>query len=317
MSDENQEIIVIGHCNPDTDAITAALVYAEFLRQMNVNAKAYRLGDLNNETKFVLKSVDIEEPEMLPDNIPEGTQVALVDHNESQQSMKNLKKMRVTHVVDHHKLGDLTTSEPVYLRFEPVGCTGTILTKLFREHNLNIDQKTAFLLISAILSDTLHFRSSTTTDDDRNIVEYLHPLAKIDNLESHANKLLEAKSDLTGFSTQKILLLDYKTYDFNDEHWGVGACETCKVDTLLERKDELLKEMNEEKKKSNLTGILFSIVDILKEKNLTLISGEHEEQVVRAAFKVDVNDCIADLGSKISRKKQIIPALEAYFKSNS
>jgi len=92
MSDKKNEVIVIGHSNPDTDAITAALVYAEFLRRMNVNAKAYRLGDLNNETKFVLKSAEVEEPEMIPDNVPEGTQVALVDHNESQQSMKNLKK---------------------------------------------------------------------------------------------------------------------------------------------------------------------------------------------------------------------------------
>ncbi|CAF5087721.1 unnamed protein product, partial [Rotaria sp. Silwood1] len=131
--------------------------------------------------------------------------------------------------------------------------------------------------------------SPTTTDDDRKIVEYLYPLTKIDNLESYVKKLFEAKS--TG--------------------------ETCNVDTMLERKDEFLHEMNEEKKRSNLAGILFSIVDILKQKNLTLIPGEHEEQVVRAAFKVDVNDCIADLGSRISRKKEIIPVLEAYFNSNS
>ncbi|CAF1363419.1 unnamed protein product, partial [Adineta steineri] len=154
MSDKKDEVIVVGHRNPDTDAITAAMVYADFLRRMGVNAKAYRLGELNNETKFVLKTVDMEAPDMIPDNVPEGTQVALVDHNESQQSMENLKKMRVTRVVDHHKIGDLTTSEPVYLRFEPVGCTATILTKLFRENNLDMDQKTATLLLSAILSDT-------------------------------------------------------------------------------------------------------------------------------------------------------------------
>lgn len=173
MSEKNDQIIVVGHRNPDTDAITAALIYTKFLRRMNFNAKAYRLGELNNETKFVLKCAGVEQPEMIPDDLPQGTQVALVDHNESkenfdefiilfnilgQQSIKDLKKFRVTHVVDHHKLGDLTTSEPVYLRFEPVGCTATILTKLFREHNFDIDQKMAFLLISAILSDTLHFR---------------------------------------------------------------------------------------------------------------------------------------------------------------
>lgn len=177
MSDKNDPVFVVGHRNPDTDAITAALVYSEFLCRMNVNAKPYRLGELNNETKFVLKCAGVEPPEMIPDNLPQGTQVALVDHNESkekigkwisrnilfdsalgQQSIKDLKQLRVTRVVDHHKIGDLTTSEPVYLRFEPVGCTATILTKLFRENNLEIEQKTAFLLISAIMSDTLHFR---------------------------------------------------------------------------------------------------------------------------------------------------------------
>lgn len=316
MSDK-EEIIVIGHRNPDTDAITAALVYAEFLCRMNVKAKPYRLGHLNNETKFVLKKVGIKEPDMIPDNVSEGSHVALVDHNESQQSMKDLKKMHVTHVVDHHKLGDLTTSEPVYLRFEPVGCTATILTKLYREHNLDIDQKIATLLISAILSDTLHFRSPTTTDDDRKIVEYLQPLSKIDDLESYAGKMFEAKSDLTGFSTKEILLLDYKTFHFNNEHWGVGTSETCIVDNMLKRKDELLKEMNEEKKQNNLNGILFSIIDIMKQKNLTLILGEYEEKIVREAFKTDVKDHIADLDSKVSRKKQIIPTLEKYFKSKS
>ena len=161
------------------------------------------------------------------------------------------------------------------------------------------------------------FRSPTTTNDDKKTIEYLQPIAKIDDLEAYANKMFEAKSDLTGFSTKKILLLDYKTFTFNDEQWGVGTGETCNVDKMLERKDELLKEMEAEKKKSNLKGILFSIIDIIKQKNLTIILGENEENVVREAFKADVKDNIADLGSRISRKKQIIPALEAYFNQKS
>jgi len=129
--------------------------------------------------------------------------------------------------------------------------------------------------------------------------------------------MFEAKSDLTGFSTEQILLLDYKTFHFGNEHWGVGTGETCNVDRMLERKDDLIKEMNEVKKKQNLQGILFSIIDILKEKNLTLIAGEHEEQIIRDVFQANINDNIADLGSNISRKKQIIPALEKYFKSKN
>ncbi len=160
-------------------------------------------------------------------------------------------------------------------------------------------------------------RSPTTTDDDRKVLEYLAPFAKIDNLKSYANQMFEAKSDLKGFSSKQILLLDYKTYTFNNEKWGIGTGETCVMDKMLERKTDLLKEMQEEKKKSKLKGILYSIVDIIKEKNLTLIPDEIEEQVVRKAFKTDVKDHIADLGSRVSRKKQIIPALEAYFHKKS
>ncbi|CAF3813725.1 unnamed protein product [Rotaria magnacalcarata] len=170
---------------------------------------------------------------MLLDDVPDGTEVALVDHNENQQLMKILNKMRITHVIDHHKFGDLKTSDPIYLRFEPM----------------------AFLLTSAILSDTLRFRSPATTTDDRNILEYLIPLAKIDNITSYANSMFEVKSDLKGFSTRQIHLLDYKQYTFNNRTWGIGTGETC-----------------------------------IKEKNLTLIPGDMEEKVVRQAFTANVNN---------------------------
>ncbi len=160
-------------------------------------------------------------------------------------------------------------------------------------------------------------RSPTTTDDDRKVVEYLVPLAKIDDIKSYAGQMFEAKSDLKGFSSREILLLDYKIYSFNNEKWGIGTGETCNVNKMLERKTELIKEMQEEKKKNKLKGILFSIVDIIKEKNFTLIPGENEEKVVRQAFKTDIKHHIADLGSRVSRKKQIIPALEAYFHGKS
>jgi len=156
-------------------------------------------------------------------------------------------------------------------------------------------------------------RSPTTTDDDKKMLEYLVPLAKIDDIKSYAEQMFEAKSDLTGFSVKQILFLDYKTYSFNNEKWGIGTGETCNMNKVLERKDELLKEMHDEKKKNHLKGILYSIVDIIKGKNLTLIPGDTEEKVVRQAFKTDVKNHIADLGSRVSRKKQIIPSLEAYF----
>ncbi|CAF0809054.1 unnamed protein product [Rotaria sordida] len=307
--------MVFGHRNPDTDPIVTALVFADFLCRSKVSAKAYRLSDLDNETKFVLKTAGIEPPDMLPDNLPDDTEVALVDHNESEQSMKNLKKMRVTHVIDHHKLGDLTTSEPIFIRFEPVGSTATILTKLHIENQLDIDQKTALLLISAIISDTLHFRLPTTTDDDRSVVDYLLPIANIDNIESYANQMFEANSDLSDLSIQQILLHGYKIFLFNNQYWGISMLYTFYPNDIFKRKEELLKEMFNEKKKSHLTGILFSVIDIIKEQNFMIILGEPENTVVRQAFNVDFEGQIINLGSRISRKRDIIPPLEAYFKT--
>ncbi|CAF2376076.1 unnamed protein product [Rotaria sp. Silwood2] len=314
MNNKN-EIMVFGHRNSDTDSIITALVFADFLRRIKINAKAYRLSDLDNETKFVLKTVGIEQPDMLPNNLPDGTEVALMDHNESQHSMENLKKMRVTYVIDHHKLGDLTTSEPVFLRFEPVGSAATILTKLHIEHQLDIDQKTALLLISAIISDTLHFRLPTTTDEDRSIVDYLLPIAKINNIESYANQMFEANSDLSGLSMQQILLHGYKTFLFNDQYWGISVLYTFYPNDVLERKEDVLKEMLNQKEKNHLTGILFSVIDIIKEQNFMVILGEPENTVVRKAFNVDFEGQVANLGSRISRKKDIVPPLEAYFKT--
>ena len=149
------------------------------------------------------------------------------------------------------------------------------------------------------------------------MVNYLSPIARLDDVTSYANRMLDAKSDLTRFSAKEILLLDYKIYSFNEEKWGVGTCETCNMSMVLERQKDLLKEMHEEKKRGHLKGILFSVVDILNERNVTLIAGDYESKVVRDAFNVNIDNHRADLGSRISRKKQIIPTLEAYFKSKS
>ena len=143
---------------------------------------------------------------------------------------------------------------------------------------------------------------------------YLQPIAKITNVTSYANEMFAAKSDLTNYSIEEILLLDYKTFVFNDQVWGIGVAETFYPNHILDRTDELLETMAEEKKKSQLAGILFSIIDIVKVKNSMVILGEPEDTVIQNAFAVDIKDRIADLGSRVSRKKDIVPALELYFK---
>lgn len=307
---------VFGHANPDTDAIASALVYAHLLSRQGVEARPFRLGELNFETKFVLKELGLEAPPLLP-ALAAGSEVALVDHNESAQSASNLHELNVQRVVDHHKLGDLTTANPTYLRFEPVGCASTILLKLHREGNISVEPQEAKLMLSAILSDTLHFRSPTTTPDDREAVEFLAPVAGVQNVEEYALAMFAAKSDLGDTPAETLLKMDYKVFPFGDpgkpQEWGIGVIETTNPGYVFGRQAELLEAMAQAKAKDELTGILLSVVDILNETNKTFILSATEEKVLQEAFGAAVQGQVADLGHRISRKKQIVPALEQYF----
>ncbi len=308
---------VFGHLNPDTDAITAALVYANLLRRQGLTATAYRLGELNFETAFVLQGAGVPVPTLLTE-LPAGHAVALVDHNESSQSLSGLKNLNVTHVVDHHRLGDLETSQPATLRFEPVGCTATILLQLHLEANLSVEPTDARLLLSAVLSDTLHFRSPTTTAADREAVAFLAPIAGVADVTAHALAMFAAKSDLGDTPASTLLKMDYKVFPFGDQtgagqKWGLGVIETTNPGYVFGRQAELLAAMEAEKAASGLDGLVLSVIDILQGTNRTLVAGDSEARAMQAAFGAATQDRVADLGDRISRKKQIVPGLEAYF----
>lgn len=304
---------VFGHRNPDTDAIASALVYARFLQRQGIEAQAFRLGELNFETQLVLRELKIDAPEMLP-VLKVGTEVALVDHNELGQSASNLSELKVKYVVDHHKLGDLETAEPLLLRFEPLGCTGTILLKMHREVNMPVEPQDARLMLSAILSDTLHFRSPTTTDIDREAVAYLAPIAGVQDVEAYALAMFAAKSDLGDTPAADLLKMDYKVFPFStEEQWGIGVLETTNPAYVMGRKDELLSAMTEAKAQDGLQGMLLCVVDILNENNQTFVPSDTEAKLLKAAFGAETKEQMADLGKVISRKKQIVPPLKEYF----
>ena len=309
-------LAVFGHLNPDTDAISAAMVYARLLTRQGTEAQAYRLGEPNFETAYVLRELGLEAPPLLTE-LPAGSKVALVDHNESAQSLPGLHELDVTRVVDHHKLGDLTTTNPPYLRFEPAGCTGTILLALHREAGLSVEPQDARLMLSAILSDTLHFRSPTTTPQDREAVAFLAPIAGVEDVEAYALAMFAAKSDLGDTSAETLLRMDYKVFPFGDaaqpQTWGIGVIETTNPAYVFGRQQELLAAMDQVKAEDTLSGVLLSVVDILNETNRTLVLGATEAKVLREAFGVEAEGQVADLGARISRKKQIVPTLEKYF----
>ena len=252
---------IIGHKNPDTDSVCSAIVYSNYLNNKGEEAKAYTLGELNRETKFLLEKFEVKFPQII-NTLDEGSEVILIDHNEKKQAIDGIDKLKVTKIIDHHKFS-IDTVEPLYIRAEPIGSTCSIIAKILFENNVEINQVDASLLISAIISDTLYFRSPTTTQEDKDIIEKLNKIAKIQNLEEFSLEMFAAKSDLGDIDVEKLIKLDYKTFSFAGLEYGIGVMETTSPEYGLNRKDEIVSKMREIKKQDNLAGILFSIIDLI------------------------------------------------------
>jgi len=191
----------------------SALAYAAFLTHHGHDAQPVALGKANNETKFVLEYAGMEMP-VIVDTVPDGAHIVLVDHNEEGQSIDERHKFQITGVVDHHKFAGFTTETPLHMRVEPLGSTASILYKIFKEKNYTPSPQLATIMISAILSDTLHFRSPTTTQEDKDIVEELNVIAQIQDLHDYSMKMFQAKSDLGNIHAKDLIELDYKVFEF-------------------------------------------------------------------------------------------------------
>lgn len=305
---------VFWHKNPDTDSYCSAISYATFLQDQWEQVKAIALWEPNTETKFVFEKAAISFPEVIV-SLEEWTEVILVDHNEAWQSIDGRDSLIIDTVIDHHKVADFVTSGPVKMRCEKVWCTSTILWEMFVEAWYQPSREIALLMLSAIISDTLLFKSPTTTARDRWAVEKLKDIAGIDDLEIYAMSMFNAKSDLGGMSAKEIVLMDYKVFDFSGNPMWIGVLETTNLEHALSRKDELLGAMEQVKKQEWLDQLLFCIIDILQETNTALILSEKEQQIVTRAFGVETDDGIAQLWSRVSRKKQIVPDIDNYFQS--
>lgn len=307
---------IFGHKSPDTDSVISAIIYSNFLKSKKIGAKAVILDNINKETKFVLKKFKIEIPEKI-NKIPAQSKIILVDHNDKKQSISNFDELKIDLIIDHHKF-NLQTSEPVNIIAKTLGSTCSILYEILKKENYKISKKEAGLLISGIISDTLFFRSPTSTDRDKAIVEKLNKIAEIKDLKDYANQMFEEKSNLDDFNAKEIIKLDYKEFEFNRKKYGIGVIETTNKSSVMKRKTEILQALEEIKKEEKLQGLLLSIIDILNEHNTTIITDEHEAEILRAVFSGEqVEHNVYSLGPIISRKKQIIPKLEQHFNSKN
>lgn len=301
--------LVFGHSNPDTDAIVAAKAFAYLQNQLGVaDAEAVALGNPNPETAFVLAHFDEATPRVIETAANEVDSVMLVDHNESQQSVSDLDQVTVTAVVDHHRIANFETSQPLFYRAEPVGCTSTILTKLFHENNVEIPAKLAGLMLSAIVSDTLLLKSPTTTDDDRKALEELAKIANID-VETYGLEMLKAGTDLSSKSELELVDGDAKSFDMGGKTIRIGQVNTVDLDDVFSREAALVKTMEEENQKNGYDMFLLLATNILSSDSRLLVVGEPKD-IVEKAFNTELSDHnTADLPGVVSRKKQVVPSL--------
>lgn len=300
------KILVFGHQNPDTDTITSALVYAHLKQQLGVDAEAVRLGDVNNETAFALEKFGFEAPRFV-DGVEAGAEVILVDHNEFQQSAKGIEEARILEVIDHHRIANFQTADPLYFRAEPVGCTATILNKLYKENGVEVPANIAGLMLSAIVSDTLLFKSPTCTEQDVKAGEELAKIAGVDAAE-YGLAMLKAGADLSDKSLEDLLSLDAKGFEFGAYKATVAQVNAVDIEDVLGRQEELVNLLNENVANNGLDLFFFVVTDILNNDSTAVAVGQVANAAAKA-FGAEIVDGRIALPGVVSRKKQIVPVL--------
>lgn len=299
-------LFVFGHKSPDTDSICSSIVMAELQNKLGNPAKHYRLGDINKETKFALDYFKIAEPELLS-SVSEGDNIVLVDHNEFVQSVDGIEKASIQMVVDHHRINNFCTSEPLTYIAKPVGCTSTILYQLYNENNIEIAPEIAGLMLSAIISDTLLFKSPTCTQLDKSTAEELAKIANVD-INTYGLDLLKAGTDLSEFTALELINLDSKEFSINDSKMQISQVNTVSIEDVLKNKDSLEKEMNTIISEKSLDLIMFIITDILECNSKAIVLGK-KANLVEKSYGITLENNIAYLEGVVSRKKQVVPVL--------
>ncbi len=300
-----KKILIFGHKNPDTDSITSSLVLANLEKALGKDVEACRLGNVNKETQYVLDYLGIEPPRLI-ESVEDGAEVMLVDHANPKESIENLEEVTILKIVDHHKVA-LNTGYPLYYRAEPVGCTETILYKLYQENNVEIDKTIATLMLSAIISDTLLFKSPTCTEEDVKIAKELAKIAQID-CNTYGLEMLKAGTDLNGFSIEEILNLDAKEIDLKQVKSVIAQVNTASIEDVMTMKAELENGMQKVIDEKGLDLFMLLITDIVNSNSQVIVLGNRAD-LVEKSYSVTLENHTALLKSVVSRKKQVVPVL--------
>lgn len=304
-------IKVFSHISPDTDATGSAILWSWFMNTHGgVEAKPFVLGPLNKETLFVLNKWGVPEPELLS-SLQKGDDVVIVDTNNPQELLPDIIDANILKIIDHHKLfGGLQTNSPLEVTMRPLASTASVIHDLFGIEADRLPENMAGIMLSCILSDTLAFRSPTTTAHDKDIAEKLAKQLGVD-IESYSNEMFKAKSDVSDFTDIGLLHLDSKKFPVGDKNIRISVVETTDPESILSRKDGLVSAIKEILVNEPETDdVLVFIIDIFKEEAFVLTYNQFTKDVISNSFEVNVDEDVKVLPGILSRKKQIVPALK-------
>lgn len=301
-----EKILVIGHKNPDTDSICSSLAMANLQTKIRgEEVISCRLGEINEETKYALNYFKVEAPKLI-EKVDEGQEVILVDHNEFTQSVEGIEKAKILAVVDHHRINNFQTSEPLFYYAQPVGCTSTIIFELYNTNNVKIEPQIAGLMLSAIISDTLLLKSPTTTDKDKKAVEELAKIANVD-ISTYGLEMLKAGTNLDKYTEEELINLDAKSMEKENLKYIIAQVNTVSIPDVLKRKEKIEEEINKVIKAKGLSLFVFVITDIVNSNSTAIVLGDRTDAISKT---YEIKDNLAEMPGVVSRKKQVLPLVE-------
>ncbi len=303
---------VLGHKNPDTDSIIAALACAELYQRRGLDVKAVAQGAPAPETAYILDRFGLTAPEVI-DSVA-GRDVYLVDFSDKAQAPKDIDEANLKGIVDHHKLGDVTSSSPVECIIWTAGCTNTILKRMFDYMGQTIPAGLAGAMLCAILSDTVLFKSPTCTEDDKAVARELAAIAGVDDIEKLGMDIFTAKSAVAGVPMRELIFRDFKDFNMNGAKVGVGQLELISIDLVKDMKEELKAELARVKGEEGRHTAMLLLTDIMKEGSELLLVSDDAERILTGFGVAGAVEPVW-LDGVMSRKKQVVPALEAAFRA--
>ena len=302
--------LVFGHKSPDTDSTGSPILWAWYLNEVKgEKAEAVLLGEPNTEAAFLLERWNLPKPTIISD-VADDASVVVVDTNNPAELPANINNADIRAIIDHHKLvGGLETKGPIDITVRPLACTATIMVDLMGEDAAKMPEWAKATALTCILSDTLEFRSPTTTDHDRAAAEKLASDIGID-IPAYAAEMFAAKSDVSAFSDSELLRMDSKEYTVDGTDFRVSVLETTAPQMVLDRKDGLMASMVDVAKEDGADQVLLFVVDILNEEATLLVPNDLVKAVAEKSFGATVSGDTVVLPGIMSRKKQIIPNLK-------